>query len=92
MGAALADLPEEECADLLDELAAHLDELSAEGTDALEPRLGSPEEYAAGQQVWDIYPYDESKQQVLDSTGERVDPGCDPLAQPVRWEAVTPLV
>lgn len=47
VGAALADLPEEERADLLDELAAHLDELAAEGTDALEPRLGSPEEYAA---------------------------------------------
>jgi len=47
VGAALADLPEEERADLLDELGTHLDEIAAEGTSSLEARLGSPEEYAA---------------------------------------------
>jgi hypothetical protein len=47
VGEALADLPEEERADLLDELAAHLDELAAEDVTPLESRLGSPQEYAA---------------------------------------------
>lgn len=47
VGAALADLPEEERADLLDELGTHVDEIAAEGTSSLEARLGSPEDYAA---------------------------------------------
>jgi hypothetical protein len=46
VGAALADLPEEERADLLDELAGHLDELAAESPTPLTVRLGSPQEYA----------------------------------------------
>jgi hypothetical protein len=48
--AALADLPEEERNDLLDELSAHLADLTAEEDldgKALTERLGSPEEYAA---------------------------------------------
>ena len=45
--AALADLPSEDRSELLEELAAHLDELAAEGDVALETRLGTPEEYAA---------------------------------------------
>ena len=47
VGAALADLPDEERADLLDELGTHVDEIAAEGTSSLEARLGSPEDYAA---------------------------------------------
>jgi uncharacterized membrane protein len=47
VGAALADLPEEERADLLDELGTHVDEIAAEGTSSLEARLGSPDDYAA---------------------------------------------
>jgi hypothetical protein len=47
VGAVLADLPEEERADLLDELGTHVDEIAAEGTSSLEARLGSPEDYAA---------------------------------------------
>ena len=47
VGAALADLPEDERADLLDELGTHVDEIAAEGTSSLEARLGSPEDYAA---------------------------------------------
>jgi hypothetical protein len=47
VGAALADLPEEERADLLDELGTHVDEIAAEGTSSLESRLGTPEAYAA---------------------------------------------
>jgi hypothetical protein len=47
VGAALADLPEEDRADLLDELGTHVDEIAAEGTSSLEARLGSPEDYAA---------------------------------------------
>jgi hypothetical protein len=43
----LADLPDEDRADLLDELAAHVDELVAEGDTPLTDRLGSPVEYAA---------------------------------------------
>jgi len=52
--AALADLPAEEREELLDDLAAHLADVTAETTTAgvgapraLEDRLGSPEEYAA---------------------------------------------
>ena len=45
--AALADLPADDRGELLDELAAHLDELAAEGDGPLESRLGTPEEYAA---------------------------------------------
>ena len=58
VGAALADLPDEERADLLDELGTHVDEIAAEGASSLEARLGSPEDYAAelrasaGGQVW----------------------------------------
>ena len=47
VAAQLADLPEEDRADLLDELAAHVDELVAEGDTPLADRLGSPAEYAA---------------------------------------------
>jgi uncharacterized membrane protein len=47
VGAALADLPEEERADLLDELGTHVDEIAAEDTSSLEARLGTPEAYAA---------------------------------------------
>ena len=47
VGAALADLPEEERADMLDELGTHVDEIAAEGTSSLDARLGSPEDYAA---------------------------------------------
>jgi len=47
VAAALADLPEDDRADLLDELATHLDEIAAEGTSPLESRLGSPADYAA---------------------------------------------
>jgi hypothetical protein len=47
VAAELADLPEEDRADLLDELAAHVDELVAEGDAPLTARLGSPAEYAA---------------------------------------------
>ena len=52
--AALADLPAEEREELLEDLAAHLADVTAETTTAgagapraLEDRLGSPEEYAA---------------------------------------------
>ena len=45
--AALADLPADDRGELLEELAAHLDELTAEGDVVLEQRLGTPEEYAA---------------------------------------------
>ena len=48
--AALADLPEDERNDLLDELSAHLTDLTAEEDldgKALTERLGPPEEYAA---------------------------------------------
>ncbi len=47
VGAALADLPDEERAELLDELAAHVDELTAESDAPLETRLGTPADYAA---------------------------------------------
>jgi len=47
VAAQLADLPDEDRADLLDELAAHVDELVAEGDTPLTDRLGSPAEYAA---------------------------------------------
>ena len=47
VAAQLADLPDEDRADLLDELAAHVDELVAEGDTPLAVRLGSPAEYAA---------------------------------------------
>lgn len=47
VAAALADLPEDDRADLLDELATHLDEIAAEGTSPLESRLGTPADYAA---------------------------------------------
>ena len=46
-GAQLADLPDDDRADLLDELAAHVDELVAEGDTPLTDRLGTPAEYAA---------------------------------------------
>ena len=44
---ALADLPDEDRADLLDELAVHVDELVAESEVPLAERLGSPADYAA---------------------------------------------
>jgi hypothetical protein len=44
---ALADLPDDDRADLLDELAAHVDELVAESDVPLADRLGSPADYAA---------------------------------------------
>jgi hypothetical protein len=47
VAAQLADLPDEDRADLLDELAAHVDELVAEGDTPLADRLGSPADYAA---------------------------------------------
>jgi hypothetical protein len=47
VAAALADLPDDDRADLLDELAAHLDELATEGETPLATRLGRPAEYAA---------------------------------------------
>jgi hypothetical protein len=47
VAAQLADLPDDDRADLLDELAAHVDELVAEGDTPLTDRLGSPAEYAA---------------------------------------------
>ncbi len=47
VAARLADLPEEDRADLLDELASHVDEVVAEGDTPLAARLGSPVEYAA---------------------------------------------
>jgi hypothetical protein len=47
VAAELGDLPDEERADLLDELAAHLDELVAEGDVPLAARLGEPAGYAA---------------------------------------------
>ena len=47
VAAELADLPDEDRADLLDELATHLDELTAESDTPLPSRLGTPVEYAA---------------------------------------------
>ena len=47
VAAELADLPDEERADLLDETAALLDELVAEGGAPLTNRLGDPASYAA---------------------------------------------
>jgi hypothetical protein len=47
VASALADLPDEDRADVLDELAAHVDELAAEGETALVVRLGTPAHYAA---------------------------------------------
>ena len=47
VAAELADLPQDDRADLLDELAAHVDELVAETDVPLPARLGSPAEYAA---------------------------------------------
>ena len=47
VAAELADLPDEERADLLDELASHVDELAAEGDAPLVTRLGTPSQYAA---------------------------------------------
>ncbi len=47
VAAELADLPHEDRADLLDELAAHVDELAGESDASLTSRLGSPAEYAA---------------------------------------------
>ena len=47
VAAELADLADEDRADLLDELAAHLDELAAESDAPLPARLGTPAEYAA---------------------------------------------
>jgi hypothetical protein len=44
---ALADLPDEDRADLLDELAVHVDELVAESEEPLTQRLGPPGDYAA---------------------------------------------
>ncbi len=44
--AVLADLPPGERAELLEDLAAHLHEIAAEEGDALEQRLGPPQEYA----------------------------------------------
>lgn len=44
--AALADLPPAERAELLEDLAAHLDEIAAEEGDALSIRLGPPGAYA----------------------------------------------
>lgn len=47
VAAQLADLPDEDRADLLDELASHLDELAAESDAPLATRLGTPADYAA---------------------------------------------
>ncbi len=47
VASALVDLPEDDRTDLLDELAAHLDELEAESDMPLVARLGSPQGYAA---------------------------------------------
>lgn len=44
---ALADLPDDDRQDLLDELGAHLDELSHETDAPLHARLGAPADYAA---------------------------------------------
>ncbi|MGH8891811.1 MAG: HAAS signaling domain-containing protein [Actinomycetes bacterium] len=47
VAAQLADLPQDDRADLLDEVAGHVDEVAAESNSPLESRLGSPEHYAA---------------------------------------------
>ena len=45
--AALADLPQDDRADLLDEVAVHVDEVAAESDAPLTERLGGPVEYSA---------------------------------------------